>query len=388
LNYQTGDRLVLQSEIKTYDGIVSSNAVCTLFSHQSDDLVIVRYGTDSETKKPKIIGVPIAMLAAAKQTDLHAADYKQLLPEQFISGQKFKVGNIRANGVEKGDLLTVEGVELKLQEKQDVITFSNIHGKADFKFERNFVDMYFDIYDEEIEQKFGEEVIINDMKTAPRNYYLPGARMVIGPYEKQKIVILTSDLGKDVYEVEDNDGVKYPVEKDKLMPISQRETLYTFPATDVIQKAYWSGKKFKALDSVDKNFLLSKRLNPGDKVEIIANDSINCNAMEDIFEVKTAHGATFYLSFAELRTWFTPIDNVKEEDEQEQFQKTYINVNFEQKLREATKNNEESVEIHELSISGFRFGLDKETFTLDGNEYRKDNLDTLIIALNKLKEYI
>lgn len=392
-----GNRYVLQSEVKTYNETVPANTICTLFSEQADDLVIVRYGIDEDTKKAKIIGVPSAMLRNATTQDLNGAIFKQLLPVQFRPGQKFRVGSIRSNGVEKGDILTVHSVNLALNENQDLIVFEkNLHFGDYHRFERSFVDTYFYVYDEEVEAKLGDEIIVQDMKTAPRNYYLEGARMVIGPYENQKVVFITRQLEDNVFEVEDINGIKNALEKDKLMPISNMEVLLNLGADQTVPIAFRAGRKFNANEKVSKNFLLNKKLQYGDYVEIVEVDKINININEDLFCVKKFNDPEmFYLSFAELRNFFEPFDpEDRFIDQTEKVSVTYIDPDFERKLREAQSAeqckdcSQSAVTIHELSINGFRFKIDGNNFSLDGKQYRKDDLNLLIQALTKLKDFV
>lgn len=409
---KTGDRYVLLSDITTnagpYSEPISEGTVVTIYSPTvgSTDNVLVRYDTDENTNRPKMITIPTTLLKPASKEQLLKANYKKLIPESFHPDQLFrslvdkKVTDIYLNSefqINKNDILTVKKVILEANEDEDLI-YLKIKDDSSFienecVFPKSFVNFNFEKYDPEIEAKIGEEVVMADMKTAPRNYYLPGARMIAGPREKEEIVILIREVNSDLYDVVNIEGKVRSYTKEKLIPITDRQTFLNYPRDVVIPFKYRSGKNLVAQESISNNFLLKNKIVPGDVIEIVHLDAINCNANEDVYEV-LCKGKSLNLSYLELEKHFD-VSSSENKGEEVKIEGEKIAEEFNKELQILNTNSEIKImndvthfKINDVTIYGFRFKIENSSFSIDGKEFAKDDIDYLIKALGELKEKV
>jgi len=402
LTYKTNDRVVLQSQFKAHFGIIPAGTICTIVSTPKGDeneILIMRSGFDANTGRPVLIGAAESLLRKVNEEDLRDADYKNLVAMNFWVGAKFKTGYATSfEDVGPGEIGTIEKIKLAPNESKDFIIFS-FNGKQ-HGFERSFVENYMDKYDEEVEEMFGEEMNLKDM---PRNYYLPGARMI---HNNEEIVILQySSADENLYVIETMFHEELEVEKDTLTPILSAENFLSYQEEDVVQLYYRTGSQFIATEDISNHAILKSKIKQNDVIEILHNNGVNINAFEDSFKVVVNEEFThpINVSYLDLKMFFKPhiqASNDNEEVEEE------INFDFdafkkdqEQAKIDLFKKIEESqdiittvVKVMDVEIYGFRFKVDekqKDRFTIDGQDkkYLFDEIDYLIAALEKLKEF-
>ncbi|MNJ90618.1 hypothetical protein D3C87_82520 [compost metagenome] len=407
MKISVGDRLTLQTEINTnggpYSEKIKAGTICTLYS-DNEEVGVVRFGTDKNSSRPKLASIEKSILKPSNPKELKKADYTKLISESFFPGNKFKVvsGGIlkeKDRAIKIGEILTITGVMIMSNESEDLINFVNEEGTK-LQFSKKHVDINFSKYDPEVEAKIGEEVIVSDMKEAPRNYYLPGARMIVGPREAEQVVILIREINDNLYDVVNIEGNVRTYTKEKLMPITSREILLQYPTNQVVPVKYSSGKSLIALDSISNNFMLKDHFNPKDIVKVLNLDAVNCNANEDIYEVLILSGnkkdKQIRLSFLELEKHFDVYSSEnKEEGEKsisEEFKEELKVLNAPSESSELPEievmNDSVHFKINDVTIYGYRFKIEDSTFSIDGKEFGKDDVDTLIKALSVLKEKI
>lgn len=435
MGYKLGDRVALQSDLKNHFGTLPSGTICTIVSEptgEENEILILRYGFNEQTKRPLIIGAGSSLLRKVTAEELSSANYKDLVARNFWVGEQYQVGRGTSfDDVEPGVIGVIKSIQLATNEFKDKLTFE-FKGK-NYTFDRSFVETYFDRFDPEVEKMMGEEIVI---KGAERNYHLPGARMFINEtivsgddkLEEGEIVIISHfDEPTSSYVVENMQGEKFYINKSLLTPILDAESLYTQFTTDqLVQDFYQVGRELIANEKISKHALLSNVIQPGDIVEILNFDNININALEDTFKVALNQNfdKPITLSYIDLKNFFDPIpiknsnlteatnDNLNQyEDTNEEFNfDVFKNDNKEQDEKILAENKTKTLEendieildenkikilesaakllendkdcdceekeeelglpitIHELSILDYRFKLNPQGFSIDGHD--------------------
>lgn len=410
MTFKSNDRVVLQSQLSTHVGQFGAGTVCTVISEpkgqEQDEILILKCGYESNSKRPILVGAPSCMLRKADEEDLKHIDYKTLVDEVCWIGKKFSVGHATKFGdVEPGEVGTVEDIKLAPNALKDLITFS-FGEKGNHKFERTFVDIYMNPYDEEVEKMYGEELVLKDM---PRNYLLPGARVYFNRSDTSEIVIIQS-IKEDLAEVETMYHEELAVKKEKLVPILNAEDFLTCEEETIIPLYFRDGGQFKAKENIAKHAFLKNFIKENDIVEITYNNGININAYEDSYRVmindNPKHSTN--VSYLDLKKFFEPYgwrEVEPEIDEDEGFDLSeFAKKDYEDELEDQSRIHCEEIpadinieaeevpaEIMDVNILGFRFKFDEETrkkFTIDAGktQYEIDEIDMLITALEKLKE--
>jgi hypothetical protein len=405
--FKVGDRVVLQSQFTTPDKkIVEAGTLCTILSFLSDEMVIVRYGYDTENDNELVLGVPTSLLKHASVDELEEAEaeVEKLVSKAFHIGQQWMTGpNIKFKEIEPNTKGTIVGVILGVNESEDLVDvdFGNdeIH-----ELKRDFVQKNFFKYIPELEENLGDEVI---MKGATKNFHIIGARMIAEDTNEIVILIAKAQDDEELFLVEDLNGNQMAYKKEYLTPLTNPESLYQLPHEKVIQNVCLPDKSFIANENIDKHVLLKDEFKPNDVVKIINIESVNHNAFEDTFRVQRTGGDKVVVSYAELRHYFKPykglIKNTKnvgkveevisEAELEEIFQKNEvktIELAGEETpiVEENVIDTKPKVQIHDISINGIRFKINDGKVDIPLNAFYVDEIDNLIEALGILKQYI
>lgn len=147
-----GDRVVLIQPIKNGIKNLKENTVCTCCKYISDDTILVQY--DFTNDKPQFIGVPVAFVRLATQSEINKIiNYKKLVAPIFhvgnhyiIENQNWKLSNIKLAVKQKDDEITLTNnkeykiINRELLEKigsYDPIEFTQEEATIDTKENQN-----------------------------------------------------------------------------------------------------------------------------------------------------------------------------------------------------------------------------------------------------------
>ena len=412
--FKKGDRAVFQSNIDfSLSGTkIKAGDFCTIISiderYNEDNLIVVKYQYDEEYKRDKSIGVlesSIRKLEIEEAANIDKEKYKHLINKNFHIGTKHRVGDHMdlEKGIKSGQIGEIIGIELSNNEMQDLLTleFSDENlSKETLKLKRKFVEMYFYRHDEEVEEMIGEEI---DLKESKKNYYIPGARMFRDEENALNLVVVKRDHGEEI-EVEDKYHVVDIVPKKELIVIDDMEKVYEvfIPITDMVQDNFKVGNKFKANIKIDKHMFLKDDIQSGDIIYIKRIDSVKLNAFEDVFVVNRVNRLSkdIKLSYRDLALFFDHYVDKKEFDEAMNDFETEEPVKEEPVKEEPVKEEpvEEKkevkdkipVKIHELTIINYRYKLNNDRFTIDGNDqlYSYSEIDDIVKSLQILKKFL
>lgn len=397
MSYKIYDRVILQSNFNLpTEEIIKAGTVCTIVTeptNKEDDILILRFGYDDQNK-PKAFGVASSLVRKARKDELLEASYKDIVSRNFWIGEKFAVGNDTSfDNIVSGDIGIIEKMFFYINEQDDMITF--LFGDEEYDFQRSFVETYFNKYDEEVEQMMGEEIVMKDM---PRNYYLPGARMIY----KNQIVILNKKKKDDVFKVTLMNHQKIKVHKDELQPILDIESFLPYEESEIIPENYRVGRLLSATSDIEKHVLLKDKIKSNDMIEILYVNGKNINAFEDQYKIalNSEFDKPFDISYNDLNKFFIPFtweEALTPDHEDDEF-------DFEQFTRESSKalrleqepsskiiEEQVDLKIHDVTILGFRFKIDEggyESFSIDEQHkhYNFNQIDSMIQALKTLQD--
>lgn len=383
--YRVGDRVVLQSDLKGFNEVITAGTVCTVVKVMDDtDAVIVRRYRD---RSPIVVGVPNRLLRPATHTDLlDVKDPFGLVAQAFHPNHEFVVGRgVSFEGVGEGDVGTIKGVRLALNENDDILEVYFATNKRVVGLKRDFIETYLERHDPEFERSLGDEV---DMIDAPRNYYLPGARMLTVD-DRYGLVILIGRQDDGRYLVEDRDGNERVYREEDLIPIRDRSLLYErFGPEEMVQRAYLPGNRFVATEGVRNHVVLKGRIQPNDEVTVKRLVSVyHTNAFEDLFQVvKGEDGVDCSLTYFDLRRFFRPV--LPKETTVEGMVGTGGTVAGTVGLQpnDVKEGVGIRVRIVELDVNGFVFTLDDDRVTINRNlTLSKGDVDRLMTALGVVR---
>ncbi|AEO93824.1 gp579 [Bacillus phage G] len=385
-SYVVYDRVVLQTSIKTSFTTIPANTVCTIKNEPKlGSSLILKYGIEEESGNIRdlIFGAPETVVRKVKPEELQQCSYKDLVSKNYWIGNYFMVGpEADIKGLSYKMIGKIVNIDLARNEQDDLLTFE-FEGN-EYGFERKFVELFFEKYDEEFESMLGEEFI---SKNQPKNFFLPGARMFYG----NEIVIINRILENDKVLIETMEHEEKELSKDDLTPILSVEGgFYDLKHEEVVPQNYTVGNALVAKEEISRHSLLNKLINPQDQVQVLELDGVNINAFEDVYTVmiNNDEDVVTKVSYLDLKRFFDPI--MKVENKEEVFDTSVFenNVPLNQD-QEDNKEDEITITIHELSILGYNFKIDKvddDKFYIDDQEkpFYFSKLDSLIRALQTL----
>lgn len=433
MGYTIGDRITLQSDVKTHASSVKAGTVCTIVvkpENKENEVIIVK--TSNEEQEQVVFGAATSLLRKATDSEIENSQYKDLVAKNFWIGEVFKVSNNTSfDGIQSGSIGTITNVKLKSNESNDTLCFE-FGGVDGYEFSRQFVEMNFDKYDKEVEDMLGDEVVIKGSK---RNYHLPGARMILNEdiesTKKGSIVILLRNKNINTFEIENLMHEKFTVNRDQLTPITDGETFMQYQEDEdyVIPLYYRTGSVLIANQNISKHALLNKNIKPDDFIEILNVSGININVFEDVYliGVNNQFDQPLNVTYSDLKTFFIPhssphteaqeesgeekLDAVKEEkvhdiveqllDDNKELDLSVFNTlpkipdepikeEFSAEFEKLEEFNAIPIIIHELSILDFRFKINHElnSFIIDDSNtsYHFEQINDLIVALQELKK--
>lgn len=414
MTFKKGDRVVLQSDFSsTYGGEIKAGTLGTV-TMNLQDISVIRYGYDEFNNKQIMSGVPMEFLRLATEEELKNLniDYKQLISPQYHLGKQLIAGlGFKVDDIKVGDVLTIVNYKLASNENRDLLTVEFVDpdngGFKEFNFDLSFVECYLSPYDEEFEKQLGEQI---DLKGAERNYHLIGARMFLRSENPDNIVILENKISDSIFEVSDLTGRTTFAEKKELYPLTNDKVLHSPDKSKFIRPKFSLGKKFRATEEVSKHALLNEEFKPGDVVEIVHIDVISINSQDDTVAVERTGGDPVVVSVTELSTYFEEFKgmvkniNGKIKETASSVEDILLTIEEEMKNREEPElsptpptqstsptnivfdiNIQPEIEIHDVTINGFRFYDIKDgEFKLVNESLRIDRIEDLAEALEIL----
>lgn len=407
MTYKIFDRVILQSDLKNnhHDDnseITPAGTILTIVTEPKgteNEILILRKGTENE--RPIIIGAAVSLLRKVTQDELDndvLHDYRDLTSHKFWIGQKYKVGyGTSFEGIKSGAVGKIVSAKLAENEMNDML-YLRFGNSKEYSFERNFVEKCFDFYDEEVEKMMGEEINFSDQ---PRNYHIPGARMI---YQNKEFVIINKVIESEDeknYEVETLNHENLIVKKKDLTPIINAEQLFQYKEEELVQKNYRTNSVLRAKESISKHALLNKSIKLNDIIEILHVDCFNIDVNDDIYQIviNAKFDKPITVSYRDLKNHFEHLivtaGDAKELDEFDinaEFD-VFINNDQTDEIQGHVENSLETestnlqIEFHELSILGYRFKIENNEFILNGHSYTFNEIDNLVKALNEIKKF-
>ena len=396
MTYFIGDRVVVQQDIESYGKKISSGTICTIMTepkNESDDeIIILGLWEDCKDNKPVVFGVTKYVVRKILKEELEEENYENLTSNKFWIGSQFKACLKNIDGVDPGEVGTIVSVDLSPNELNDILTleFSN----KTFKFERQFVEMNFDYYDEEFEDMLGDEI---EIKGVEKNYHFPGARMLCATLKE--FVIVLEVLENDKFKVETLQHDVLEMMKSELLPITNVEGFVQMKEEDKVQQNYTTGNVLIANEDISKHILLNNRIKPNDKIEILNVDCSTVNVYEDIYmiAINEEFDKPIKITYSDLKKFFEILIKVPRKEESKTEDQMDMSI-FENKDDDCGCSGfkkkdkvEEQIEIpiviHDLSILDYRFKIGNGKFSFNSlEEYDFSEIKNLITALQELEK--